>query len=199
MNLKRLFPAILAVAGSLIIAACGSSSSSGSTHTTASASASGSRAKLVACLKQHGVTLPSHRPGAGGHGFFGGGGPPAGGPGQGAGTGTTGGFGAGGRPPGTFRNSKFARAFKACGGSFGHFRAGGAGRYRPHFSSHTLNAFVTCVRKHGYDLPKPNTAGNGPIFPRSIESNKKFQAAARSCSSLLRPNPAGTTSTTTSS
>lgn len=188
MNIQptRLYPVLLAVAGALIIGACGTSSSGGSTHTTTTASAASStRTKLVACLKQHGVTLPNHRPGgrrngggrSGGGFFFGGGG---------------GRFGGG--------NSKFAQAFKACGGKFGagRFRAGGGRGFRPHFTSAILTKFASCVDRHGYKLPTPNTSGNGPIFPRSIESNKKFQAAAKSCASLLRPSapPAHSTSTT---
>ncbi|HWD64742.1 MAG TPA: hypothetical protein VG405_06170 [Solirubrobacteraceae bacterium] len=191
---------ILVVAGSLAIAACGSSSGGG-TKTSTTASASSNRAKLAACLKQHGVTLPTRRPGAagGGGGYFGGssgttgsGAPPTGG----AGAPPAGGFGgSAGSGAGPYRNSsKFRTAFKACGGSFGQFRSG-AGRARGRFSAAVLDKFVTCVRKHGYDLPKPNTSGSGAIFPRSIESNKKFQAAAKSCTSVLRPStPPGTTS-----
>lgn len=198
VNIKavRLSPILLAVAGSLIIAACGSSSSTGSTHTSTTASTSSSRTKLAACLKQHGITLPS-RP-AGGHGgFFGGGGPPGGGAGGAPGTGgqTT---SSGTRPPGAgaggggfFRNPKFQAAFKACGGAQGSF---GGGRFRrPHFSTALLTSFATCVRKHGYNLPKPNTSGKGAIFPRSIESNPKFVKASRSCASILRPSTTTTT------
>ena len=47
------------------------------------------------------------------------------------------------------------------------------------------------MAKHGYKLPKPNTSGNGPIFPKSIESNKKFEAAAKACQSDLRPSGGG--------
>jgi hypothetical protein len=170
----RLSPLILALAVSLAVAACGSSSGGG-TKTSTTASASGSRAKLSACLKQHGVTLPARRPGRGGGGFSGGGG---------------GGF---------FGNSKFRTAFKDCGGSFGHFRPGARGASARRFSAATLDKFVSCVRKHGYKLPKPNTSGGGSIFPRSIESNKKFVAAARSCASLLRPTAPATGTTTSSS
>ena len=44
---------------------------------------------------------------------------------------------------------------------------------------------------HGYKLPKPNTSGKGAIFPKSIESNKKFEAAAKACQSDLRPSGGG--------
>jgi hypothetical protein len=174
----------------LCIAACGASSSSttssgsGSSGTSTTASASSSRAALVACLKQHGVTLPANfgrfrRPGTGttpGAGTTpGGGGPPAGG-----------GFGGGG---GALRNSKFGAAFRACGsklGFRGRFGGGGAGRFR---LSHTkIDQFVACVRKNGYDLPTPNFSGKGGIFPSSARSNPKFLAASKKCESLLVPS-----------
>lgn len=191
---------LLALGASLAIAACGSSSGGG-TKTSTTASTSSGRAKLVTCLKQHGVTLPARgaRSGSGG-GFFGGGGQPPGGTGT---TGTptvpSGAPPSGGAFPGG-SNSKFRAAIKACGGNLGRFRPGsGAGAPGARFSSATLDKFVTCVRKHGYNLPKPNTSG-GPIFPRSIQSNKKFQAASKSCASLLRPSvPATGISTTTTS
>jgi hypothetical protein len=196
------------------LAACGSASSSSSTtsSTTASASASGSgsssgaagggansarRAQLVSCLKAHGVTLPSRPPG--------GGAPPAGG-GSGSGTGTTG-TGTGTTPRRGFffggggaRNisPKMQAAFKACGAQFG-FR-GGAGRGFGGRISHTaITNFVTCVKQHGYNLPAPNFSGKGPIFPRNIETNAKFQAAAKSCQHLLiPPRPSGGSGTGTS-
>jgi hypothetical protein len=200
---------ILAVSCALV--ACGSSSSGSTTTTTASSgtsasSSSGSfaarRAKLVACLKQHGVTLPNRPPGGGsggggGGGFFGGGG--------GAGGANPGGPNAGaGRSGGFFRNNpKAAAAFKACGADFGggRFRPGAGGRFK---ISHTaINNFVACVRKHGYNLPKPNFSGKGSVFPSNIRNNAKAEAAIRACSSLLRPAGApgasSGTSTTSSS
>ena len=163
----------------LVVAACGSSSTSSGSSSAAAAASSASRAKLVACLKQHGVSLPAR---------------PAGGfrrpPGNG--TGTTGGrrrppggFGAGGG--GFFGRSrsdpKLAAAFKACGGP-----AGFGGRPFNAASRKTeINKFVTCVAQHGYKLPKPNLTGNGPEFPTKIESDAKFRTAARSCQSLLAP------------
>ena len=192
----RLSPLLLALAVSLALAACGSSSGGG-TKTSTTASASGSRAKLAACLKQHGVTLPARRPGRGGGGFFGGGAPPGGSGTTGSGTPPTGGFGGGGGA--FFGNSKFRTAFKDCGGSSGRFRPGARGAAARRFSGATLAKFVSCVGKHGYKLPKPNTSGGGSIFPRSIESNKKFEAAARSCAGLLRPTAPATGTTTSSS
>lgn len=191
------------------LAACGSASSSSSTtsSTTASASASGSssgaaagggansarRAQLVSCLKSHGVTLPS-RPGGfrppGGSGSGGGSGSSSGG-GTGSGAGTSTGprrgfFGGGGAN----LSPKMQAAFKACGANFG-FRGGG-GAFRGRISHTAITSFVTCVNQHGYKLPSPNFSGNGPIFPRNIETNKQFQAASKACQHLLIPaRPSG--------
>ncbi len=201
--------ALVTIVASGALAACGSASSSSTTSsTTAAASSSGSssgsasgtassgansarRAQLVSCLKSHGVTLPARPAGAGA--------PP--GAGGGSGTGTTGtgttprrGFFFGG---GGARNisPKMQAAFKACGANFG-FR-GGAGGFRGRISHTAITSFVTCVKQHGYNLPSPNFSGKGPIFPQSVETNAKFQAAAKSCQHLLIPaRPSGGTSTT---
>jgi hypothetical protein len=197
----------LTLALGCVIAACGSASSSSSTTsssassgssgttTTTAATGSARRTALAACLKRHGVTLPSRPAGAPS------GGAPGGAPGSGTGTGTTGSgttprrgfFGGGG---GFANNPKLQAAFKACGANFG-FRGGGnfAGRL-----SHTaVTKYVTCVRQHGYNLPNPNFSGKGPIFPANIRTNQKFIAASKPCQSLLippRPSGSGGTSTT---
>ena len=197
--MKKLTPresqtAVVLVALAALVAGCGSSSStSSSTSTSASAASSTSRAKLVACLKQHGITLPAgRRPGAGappgapgaGSGTppAGSGTPPAGAPGSGAGTTPT------GRPPGGGffgraggNASKFRAAFKACGANFP------AGGRRRGFNRQNIQKYVTCVRQHGYNLPEPNFSGNGPVFPANIRTNKKFQSASKACQSLLAP------------
>ncbi len=54
-----------------------------------------------------------------------------------------------------------------------------------------MTKFVACVKQHGYNLPTPNFSGKGPIFPAKIQTDKKFQAAARACASDLRPAGAG--------
>jgi hypothetical protein len=112
------------------LAGCGSSST-----TSTSASAGGARpggaprtqlsAKVTACLKEHGVTLPSggfgHRPGGARSGTTGAGGPPTGGASSGgppAGvTGKSGKPRFGGHPGGAgfAGNSKVRAALKACG------------------------------------------------------------------------------------
>ena len=195
------------------VAACGSSSSTSSSSSSSSAAAASAggtrnRAKLAACLKQHGVTLPSRPRSGGGYG------PPPGsangsGNGNGTANGTTnsngngnGGNGNGngnglgnsgfhngagpGAGGGRFNNPKLRAAFKACGATAG-FR--GRGNFRP--SSAAITKFAACVRQHGYTLPTANLTGKGPVYPVSIERNAKFQAASRSCQSLLRPAGAG--------
>jgi hypothetical protein len=172
------------LAASVALGACGSSSSSSTTASASSPPTSASassgrtarRAALVACLKQHGVTLPN-RPAGGGP-------PPAGRGTPGAG----GGFFGGG-------NSKFAAAFRACRLQLG-FRGRPRG-FRP--SKATIQKFVVCVRRHGYNLPSPNFSGHGSVFPANIRTNPKFQTASRACVSTLRPQGAGAGGTGTTS
>ncbi|MGH2842748.1 MAG: hypothetical protein ACRDKL_04085 [Solirubrobacteraceae bacterium] len=220
---------VIAVIASAGIAACGGSlrpsskaknASAQSTTTTANGTAA--RAKLVACLKKHGVTLPNprnfHRPGTG----TGTGTTPSGGSRSGDGYShggyPGGGFGSGRGFSGGGQNSKFAKAFKACGGSFGGFGAGsrgfgshpgpGAGRYSRAFSTKALDSFVACIRKNGYPaMPKPNSSGKAPVFPASVERNAKFRKASVKCDRILRrayappsnsPPPERTTTTTSS-
>lgn len=209
---RRVAVALVTLVAGGALAACGSASSSSNTtsSTTASASASGSssgaaagggansarRAQLVSCLKAHGVTLPARPPS---------GGPPAGGAsGSGSGTGTTGtgtgttprrGFFFGGG--GANITPKMRAAFQACGARFGF--GGGGGAFRGRISHTAITSFVTCVKQHGYNLPAPNFSGKGPIFPRNIETNAKFQAASKTCQHLLIPaRPSGGSSGGTS-
>jgi hypothetical protein len=192
---------VVALALGGLIAACGSASSSSgsagasSTSNSASAAAGGTgnnssqRTALAACLKQHGVTLPSRPQGAPGGAP---GGPPGSGGsnGGGTGTGTTGsGSGTGPLPGGGFfggrgfaNNPKLRAALQACGAKFG----GGQG-FRSRLSRTNITKYVTCVRQHGYNLPNPNFSGKGGIFPSNIQNNKKFQAASKACQSLLVP------------
>jgi hypothetical protein len=165
------------------VAACGSSASTGSSSSSSSSAAAGAgstsrtgfdRAKLTACLKSHGVTLPARPAGAGG----GGGTPP---PGSGTRRPGAGGFFGGGAGGRFANNPKFQAAFKACGGqAFG-------GRRRFALNHAAVTKFVACVKQHGYDLPAPNFSGKGAVFPASIEKNKKFQAASKACAADLRP------------
>jgi len=181
---QRALLALAALAMSGLIAACGSTSGGSSSQTTSTTSAAASagsgssagRTALTACLRKHGITLPA-RAGAGAPG---GGAPPSGA--------TAGGSGApaGGSPPTGFPgggagSAKLQAAFKACGANF-PARPGGAA-----LSHQTIQKYVTCVRQHDYQLPNPNFSGKGPIFPASIRSNTKFQAASRACQNLLAP------------
>jgi hypothetical protein len=191
---------LMAVSAAGLLAACGSSSSPSSSSSSASAAAGGAagaagggpagaanRAKLVACLKQHGVTLPTRPPGprpGTGTGTTPGAGQPGGGPAPGATGARRRGFFGGGAGAGRFNNPKFRAAFQACGAAGGFGRRGGT----PARAS--IAKFVTCVSQHGYKLPKPNFSGQGPVFPAKIETNPKFIAASRACQAQLRP-PAG--------
>jgi hypothetical protein len=200
---------ILALALGCLIAACGSASSSTSSTASAGASSSGTttsastgtggpnsanRTKLVACLKSHGVTLPSRPAGApsggagGGTGTTGGGAPPGGGGPPGGGF-----FGGGSGGGRRFANNpKLLAAFKACGANFGFRRGNFAGR----ISHTTITKYVDCVRQHGYNLPNPNFSGKGSVFPSNIRTNPKFVAASKACQSILvPPRPSGGTST----
>ena len=135
----------------LALAACGGASASGSSTSTTKPSATASEAAYSACLKQHGVTLPSFTPGS----------IPAGGtrptftPGSG---GFTPGSGAGG-----FRNNpKFAKAEAACkslrpSGGFGGFGRGGSGG----FNSAAFAAYRNCLKLHGVTLPTTFGARGG--------------------------------------
>jgi hypothetical protein len=170
---------VLAVVG---LSACGSSASSSSTSTRAAAlpQSTAGRAKLVACLKQHGVTLPSRfrGPGAGG--------PPRTGRVPGAGAGGPGGlFNGGSGAGGRFRaNPKLAQAFRACGGgAFRRFGDRAALRAR---RAAAIQSFVACVDRHGFKLPSPNLNGPGPVFSTRLQTNRRFLAAAKPCTALLR-------------
>jgi hypothetical protein len=44
-----------------------------------------------------------------------------------------------------------------------------------------------CVAKNGYRLPTPNTSGRGPVFPPSIQTDRRYRSAARNCVSIVRP------------
>ena len=175
---RRALLALAALATSALIGACGSSSSSSTSSSTAAASASSAsgtnRAALMACLRKHGITLPAGA-GAPGGGAPGGGAPPSGGSGAPAGGSPPSGL------PGGANGAKLQAAFKACGANFPARRSGAA------LPGQTIQKYVTCVRQHGYKLPNPNFSGNGPVFPASIRSNAKFQAASRACQNLLAP------------
>ena len=211
---------LLTLVAALCIAACGGSNAASSSKSASSSSKSASskntaattttgkgsgRSAFIACLRQHGVTLPRGRgrfgarsgtsttgpppaaaPGGGFNGTPPAGAPPTGGGGEFFGRGNPRGFLAG--------NSKLAKAFRACGsklgaGRFGPGRFGGPGgaHARPGFSAAALKSYVACVRRNGYpQMPEPNTSGRAPVFPSSVAKNARFQAASAKCVSILR-------------
>jgi hypothetical protein len=138
---------------------------------------------VAACLKKQGITLPRRPPG---------GGAPGRAPGSGAGPGPGPGLGlglGGGRPSGgqsSANRTKFRAALQKCGVGF---RQGGFGR-NPAFRQ-ALVKFAACVRRNGYNLPVPNTSGNGPPFNRGQvnPNDPKFKAAAMRCQGLLPRRP----------
>lgn len=207
-NSHAVLAAVGVVAVALGLAACGGggsgpTTSTSSTVTSSSASsnsasgpaATATRSGLAACLKRHGVTLPSGA-GRGGGGFAppsGGEGPPsgagAGAPGgPPAGFGATGGSGAAGFAGG---NSKFAAALRACGGGSFPGRGGPTGAGGLSLSSARERVAITnyarCMDTHGVKLPKPNFSGSGSVFGTSVKrSSKTFINANHICQADLR-------------
>lgn len=134
------------------------------------------RAELRSCLEQQGVTLPSR---------------PAGGPGGGRGPGD----GAGGTS--ATERRKFQAALKSCGvtAPAGGRRQGGG---RPDVDDadyrRSIEAYVACVRKNGFDLPDPDFSGDGPVFdPDEVDqADAAFRKASAACRSTLRPSRGST-------
>jgi hypothetical protein len=137
--------------------------------------------------------------GAGGtDGGAGGAAGPGGGP---AGGGLPGGGRAGGRGAGmsSAERKKFQAALKACGVTMpsGGARAGGRPGGRPDVNDaayrKSIEAYVACVKQHGFDLPKPNFTGNGPIFdPKEVDqTDATFKKASAACQSTLRTGSSG--------
>jgi hypothetical protein len=118
--MKRLL-VLAPVVAALALAGCGGSSPSNSAASGAGPGRVFS-AKVQACLKKQGVTLPAFRGRGGGPP---GGGPPAGAPPTGA---TPGGTPPAGAPPQGQRSARFQKlqkALKACGATFPQRGAGG--------------------------------------------------------------------------
>ncbi len=182
----RVAVAVVAVAASCLIAACGSASSSSSStsSTTASASASGSssssaaggaagsarRAELVACLKSHGVTLAGAA--AGQRAASGSAAPAVARVAAGA---VAGPAPALPRLRGVASSSaaaalanispKMQAAFKACGAQFGFGRGAGGGGFRGRIS-HTDDHEVRDVRAPARLQPaEPELLGQGADLP----------------------------------
>jgi hypothetical protein len=219
---------VTAILAALVLAACGGSSptttSTTSTSSTPSTSAgatpgaafAATRAKLTACLKKYGVTLPAGggfggrrfgatgatgpfrrfgATGASGRRFFGATGG-TGAPGTGFPPGGAGGFAG---------NPKFAAAFAKCGGAAG-FGGFGRGRFgatgasgfggvaSPQYRAEVIS-YAACMKTHGVSLPKPNFSGTGFVFGTKVNrTTSKFIAANAKCAGLLTaPAPGGAT------
>jgi hypothetical protein len=206
--------AVLLVAGAVGLAACGGSSGSAattaaaggtgtdpattSTPTTTTGGAGGANAaaftKYTSCLKQHGVTLPTRRPGGGGFGGGGGGG-------GGAPTGTT---GTSTRPRGggAFNNPKFRAAQTACAkllpagarGGFGGGRGGGFGGGAGNTAA--FAAYRNCLTLHGVKLAAGAGGFGRPGANGGAKPTAKMTKALKACASL-RPKFTGRPPTST--
>jgi hypothetical protein len=153
----------------LTIGACGGGSSSDSGESSeASTTANGGPGGFQlsdeqrSCIEDKGVTLPE--PGNGQ--------PPSGG------------TPSGGAPGGDFQ--ELQQALEDCGVDVPNGPPGGA-NFDPSAIRKQIGQYVACVRKNGYDLPDPNTSGNGPVFdPSQVDQNDpKFKAASAECQDRL--------------
>jgi hypothetical protein len=176
---------LLASAAALLFSAgCGSSGGKTSAAPSPSASASGGFAAYTACLRQHGVNIPTTRPTArpsgrpGGGGFFGGG-------------------GGGGANQQAIQACRSLAPRRGAGGGFG---ARGM---------QELQAFRSCLSDHGVTLPTPTPGMRSPGAQRSPgarrtpgggflgsfdTSDPKVAKAVKTCRPLLptfspRPRP----------
>jgi hypothetical protein len=201
---------IAACGGSSNSAGSSTKNTAKTTTTSTTKSASSTRTELSACLKKAGVSFPA---GAGGfrrrfgNGTTTTGTPPTGAGVPGGGTPPSGTAGGGGFPGGgagggfAGGNSKFAKAIQACdkklgikagagrfGGGAGRFGGGAGGTgSTPRISTATLKSYVACIRKNGYAaMPEPKAGSNGSFFPKSVETNAKFEAANKKCVSILQ-------------
>ena len=173
--------AALVLGGAAVaLAACGSAAASGGTTTTEAKGAS-SYSAYTACLRQHGVTLPTFSPGS----FPTGGTRPSFTPGSGA---------PGGGRFGALRdNPKYEKAAAACKslrptGGFGRFGGGTGG-----FNSSAFAAYRNCLKLHGVTLPTGRPGSGGSSSTTTIPSST-FQAAEAACAAL-RPTASTTTTT----
>jgi hypothetical protein len=189
-RLTRATAILASVLATIVLTACGSSSSSTTTSTgttatgTASAGSAQQRAAIQACLKKAGISIPSRPAGS---------------------TSTTPRTSSTPRSGGLFRsgggalasNPKVRAALQKCGLSFGRRRAGSSQVSNPAYQR-SVNNYVACVRKNGYNLPTPNFSGNGPVFNASQvnRNDPKFKAVSAKCQQLLN---SGRTQTTTNS
>jgi hypothetical protein len=166
--------------GALLLAGCSSSGTATTAQPNSSASGSAQDSAYRNCLAQHGVTLPSGRPGGGGGSARPSGVRPSG-------VRPSGGFGGFG---GASANPSMQAAMQACAsvrpsGAAGFGGGGG-------FNSTAMAAFTSCMKDHGVTVPA--TGGT-----RSLNTaDPKTAAAYKTCKVLLptrssSPSPSPTT------
>lgn len=157
-----------------LVAGCGGGSSDSDSDSTAAdrdanttqqRPGSEQQAELRDCLEKNGAELPS--PPEGGEG------PPKG----------------GGMPPIGGNPSEFRDALEKCGVDPSEQPDRPNGRGGPPMGE-SLDDFVACVSENGYDLPDPNTSGDGPVFdPSEVDQDDpNFKKASQACQDKLRPS-----------
>ncbi len=187
-QLTRATSVLVIVLAASALTACGSSSPGATTSTgTTSTSTTGAgfaqqRAAIQACLQKAGITLPSG---------------PAGSATTTPRTRTTPRIGGlvGGSGSSSFANPKVRAALQKCGITLAQRPAGTPQVSNPAYRK-AVNNYVACVHKNGYNLPKPNFSGKGPVFNSSQvnRNDPKFKTASAKCQQLLN---FGHTQTTT--
>ena len=77
------------------------------------------------------------------------------------------------------------KAFQECGGNAP--RSGFGNRNSAQFKK-SIQAYVSCVRRNGYDLPDPNLSGDGPVFDSGEvgQNDADFEKASQKCQGRLR-------------
>jgi hypothetical protein len=178
--------AVALASGAALLVACGSSGSKSASSAGSSASAKSAASGAAGmdayrqCLQQHGVTLPSGRPGGGGFG----GGHPSGRPSSwptarpsGSARAGRGGWGGFGGYAGASADPKTQQAMKACASerpSFGGGASGGTGG----FDSSAFKAFQSCLKDHGVAVASASPGAYNT-------SNPKYAKAFKVCGVLL--------------
>jgi hypothetical protein len=87
-------------------------------------------------------------------------------------------------PRGTIR-AQYEAALKRCGGSVAR---GLESEPLSATSKQVLDVFAACMRRHGVNLPNPDTSGRRPTFNTSHlnVAGSKFKAAEAKCVAVLR-------------
>jgi hypothetical protein len=167
MRIMRRIGGGTVVAALLLTAGCGSSSSHSSASaapvSSASTKAGSGFAAYSACLKQHGVTIPTTRP--------------TGRPSPGA-SGRRGGFGFGGES----NQPAFKAAQQACQSLMPKGGRNGSQGLQ------ALQAFSTCLKSHGVVIPTPSPGarnGRGGFLGGLNQKDAKVAAAVKICRPLM--------------